>query len=302
LKQVKALAFRRLFKKIIDYYLNRHKKGLAFKQFYIDYRLGRIPVKIQVDFFQLIKGIASTIKNMPMKHIGWSLNEKKYSVFIPNSNQSRLDSNNELNAKIIHDSLGTFTIPIEYYKVFKHLGNYMLGMDAILYKWAQFTVNADKTGKINTEDVLSRLLTKPTAERDVLDAQKFFKLKLRDGLRCVWSEKRITNESNLNIDHVLPYNYLMNNDLWNLLPTNNIINSKKSDKIPSPRLIEKSKTRIIHYWEMLYDYHPTRFFIEMELSLTGPLKGGKWRQLGIENLKSKCNYLIQDRGYQEWKM
>jgi len=91
--------------------------------------------------------------------------------------------------------------------------------------------------------------------------------------------------------------------LWNLLPSQPRINKQKRDKIPSPELIESQKNLIIDYWELLNERQSQRFKKEIQVALLGNHSiASSWQHSGIEQLKYSCNYLITDRGYEEWKI
>jgi len=100
---------------------------------------------------------------------------------------------------------------------------------------------------------------------------------------------------------VIPFSIWKNNDLWNLLPSHKKINAKKGDKIPSPKLIDDRYNKIVNYWEELQKIHPKRFKREITFSLVGNDYNNKeWRDLAIDRLKEKCEYLINIRGLEEW--
>ena len=106
----------------------------------------------------------------------------------------------------------------------------------------------------------------------------------------------------MNIDHVIPFSIWKNNDLWNLLPATRKINNQKLDKIPSSKIIESRKKQILEYWEILYSNQHVRFEKEIQVALLGNHSIETWRTIGIDQLKRRCNFLIENRGFEEWKM
>ena len=71
------ISFRTDFGKITGYY----EKNGGISLFYNDYREGRIPVEIRGEFLKLLRKVRSAITQMPMRHLGWSMNHRHYSVF-----------------------------------------------------------------------------------------------------------------------------------------------------------------------------------------------------------------------------
>jgi hypothetical protein len=79
------------------------------------------------------------------------------------------------------------------------------------------------------------------------------------------------------------------------------VNNNKRDKIPSPEIIEKRKNHILEYWEIIYESQSQRFQKEIQVALLGNNSFSSWRDIGISQLQDRSNYLIENRGFQEWK-
>jgi len=87
------------------------------------------------------------------------------------------------------------------------------------------------------------------------------------------------------------------------MPVNAKVNSRKSDKIPSPDFIEERRDSLIQYWNLLINTHPNMFKRGISLSLTGTLDPrADLMDLAIETMKEKCEYLIEVRGYEAWRL
>lgn len=291
------LAFFTQFIKIINYYDSNGKGG--FSAFYNDLKNNGIPYEIGEDFIRLSKIIRDTITKMPMKYIGRSISNEFYSIFnFKPQNLSSKTSSIDISFLILN--FGTFSIHKNYYEAFKILGSFINGQDSILFKWAEFSVNA--SGKnLSVENVLNRVLISPITERDVNESKKLYKsiLKKQGTVYCVWTEKRITT---YDVDHMIPFSIWKNNDLWNLLPSRPSINNKKRDKIPSPELIDKQKDLILEYWNLINDAYYERFSKEITLALLGNKSYNNWQSSGINQLQNTCNYLISNRGYEPWSI
>ena len=198
------------------------------------------------------------------------------------------------------NNFGSFSIPIEYFEAFRFLGSFINGQDSILFKWAEFSVNA--SGKnLSIEKVLGEVLKGPITARDVAESKHIYEAILRkEGkVLCVWTGQPITH---YDIDHMIPFSVWKNNDLWNLLPSQSTINNTKRDKIPAVEFIKERTSSIVHYWELIKENQPHRFQKEIQVALLGNSSFDNWQETAIKQLQESCNYLIAIRGYQAWKI
>lgn len=291
------LAFSSQLSKLISDYEARG----GFSAFYNDLKNKGIPEDLQSDFFELAKKLRDTITKMPMKYIGRSISNNFYSIFNYENQSLRRHSNIDIETLI--KDFGTFSIPFEYYEAFKILGSFINGKDSILFKWAEFSVNA--SGKnLSVDKVLHEVLKGPITERNIAESKKLYKeiLKKEGIIRCVWTGKKIGSLTETNIDHLIPFSVWKNNDLWNLLPATPKVNNQKRDKIPSPDIIERQKNLILDYWEIIYENQTNRFQKEMQVALLGNHSFSTWKNNGISQLQNSCTYLIENRGFEEWKI
>lgn len=254
------LAFGSSFGNIISAY----KEIGGFSVFYNDLRNKGIPKNLQNDFFELAKKIRDTITRMPMKYIGRSISNDYYSIFNFENGVLR-KGNADIDIQFLIQNFGTFSIPKEYYEAFKILGSFINGQDSILFKWAEFSVNASKQN-LSISKVVNEVLKSPITEREISESKRIYKeiLKREGQVYCVWTGKKIAS---YDIDHLIPFSIWKNNDLWNLLPSDSKTNNQKRDKIPSPELIEKQKNLIVDYWEILNESQSQRFNKEIQIAL-----------------------------------
>lgn len=289
------LAFGIQLKKII----NAYKSIGGFSAFYNDLKNKGIPKNLQADFFALAKELKATITTMPMKYIGRSISNDYYSIFQFESGSLRRNTT-EIDLEYLINTSGSFSIPFEYYEAFKVLGSFISGQDSILFKWAEFSVNASKQN-LSLEKVVNEVLKSPITDRDVAESKQIYKtiLKKEGKVFCVWTGKPITS---YDVDHMIPFSVWKNNDLWNLLPSQSKINNQKRDKIPTTDLIEKRKDLILHYWELINENQSQRFQKEIRVALLGNSSSEDWQKAAIKQLQSSCNYLIANRGFEEWKI
>jgi hypothetical protein len=288
------LAFQNEFKPIIDFY--NQFGGLSV--LYNDFRTKGISPLIDKEFFALVWKLKDTITKMPMRYIGGSIADSHYSIFKVHSN-ANLRQTPLQNAHWLINSCGTFTIPKTYYEAFKVLGSFVNGTDNILFKWAEFSVNASNS-LVDTSTVIHHILKSPITERDVAVAKNLYKAILKDkgNVNCVWTGETIKNPD---VDHVIPFSVWKNNDLWNLLPAMPSINNSKRDKIPATSLLVKQKEPIIHYWETICSAQPQRFQQEIQITLLGKEDKKNWQHTAFKQLLNTSKYLIETRGYTEWR-
>jgi hypothetical protein len=286
------LAFIFQFRTILDFY--RDKGGIS--SFYNDLRSKGIPLGAQPAFIELTQKLRDTITRMPMKYLGRSLTEEYYSVYRLEEG-GRAIRGQRIDQATLIDSCGTFSIPLDYFEGFQIIGSFVGGQDSILFKWAEFSVNAGSG--LPLETVLHSVLQSPITERDVAESKRLYRSLLSETgtVNCVWTGKAITA---YDVDHLIPFAIWKNNDLWNLLPSTSKVNGQKRDKIPSPELIDRSRERIAYYWERIFAVSPDRFQKEIKTSLLGDRPIDNWQNDAIAQLKRSCNYLIETRGFQAW--
>lgn len=288
------LAFTNQLSKLIFEYEPRG----GFSAFYNDLRNKGIPKDLQNDFFELAKKLRTTITKMPMKYIGRSISNDYYSIFKYENQKLKRFSTMDVE-RLIKD-FGTFSIPTEYYESFKILGSFINGQDSILFKWAEFSVAASGNN-LSVHNVLNEVLKSPITIRDIKESKKLYKeiLQQKGNIHCVWTGRKIAN---YDIDHLIPFSIWKNNDLWNLLPSDTKINNQKRDKIPTPETIEKQKNLILNYWEIIFESQSKRFQKEIQVALLGNYSFDSWKDSGISQLQNSCNYLIENRGFEGWKI
>lgn len=295
------IAFRDDLRRITEYY--RDQEGGGFDAFYSDYQKGSIPDAIKQDFLKLIKNLQRTITMMPMRYLGRSISGEEYSIFKFQEANVR-PRKERLDPESLLESLGRFSFRKELFEAFRYLGAYISGENSLLFRWAEFTVDADRTGRLTLESVLQRLCTFPETERVVRDASAVYRslFDQEQFLECVWSGNMMRTLEHVSIDHVIPFSLWRNNDLWNLLPSSREANRLKRDKVPSSDMIEKRSETIRHYWRILRERYPDQFDREITLSLVGKKHGERWEEAAINRLKEKCDYLTDIRGVDEWEM
>lgn len=287
------LAFEDQFKNFISKYALLG----GYSVFYNDLKNKGIPVNIEADFISLAKKVKATITNMPMRYIGRSISDDFYSIFNIESSGKILKSRN-VDIEYLIKNFGSFSIPLDYYEAFQVLGSFINGQDSILFKWAEFSVNASDSN-LSIEKVVNKVLKNPITERDVRKSKNIYaNILAKEGkVYCTWTGKSIKN---FDVDHMIPFSIWKNNDLWNLLPSSKNMNNQKRDKIPSVDLIERRKEMILYYWGLIYQSQANRFQKEIQVSLLGNNPFSSYKKTAITQIQKYCNYLIYNRGFDEW--
>ncbi|MDT3402263.1 HNH endonuclease domain-containing protein [Mucilaginibacter terrae] len=288
------LAFAETLRELVNYY---NLRG-GISAFYNDLKNKGIPADIQKVFLLLVKKIASTITQMPMKYIGTSIDGQHFGIYQYDRVKTR--SVGAIDAEYLILNFGTFSIPQDYYEAFQLLGSFINGTDAILFKWAEFSVRASGQ-KLSVTDVLTEVMQSPVTARDIAESKTLYQsiLQTEGKVRCVWSGVPVVR---YDIDHIIPFSVWKNNDLWNLLPARPDLNNQKRDKIPSPNFIEQRRDEITHYWSLIRRHKMHRFEKELQISLLGYQTKNDWSKLAIEQLQKSCDYLITTRGFEAWTL
>jgi hypothetical protein len=264
----KGLAFEAELSKIIGLYESK-KAGMSV--LYNDLRLGNLQGTHLAVIKNLYNRLKSTIAQMPMRHLGYSIYKKHFSIFK------------------------------YHYEDFRRSPSFVSGQESLIAKWADFSFSSSGNKYSDKSHIIGCLLSEPITEREVKESKKYYRelLASTGKITCVWTGKKLNR---FDVDHVIPFSVWKNNDLWNLLPSSAIVNKNKRDKIPSPDTIEHAKERIYENWDILYKSNELRFRLELENSLLGNTMGSGWKHKALYRIKANAQYLIKNRGYEEWKL
>ena len=262
-----------------------------------------MPHEINLSCLELAKAIWFQIIRYPMKHLGYSVSQKYYSL-IKYEKRKTIYNNSKFCQDLLINDFGLFSISEDFYQTLLLLGAYISGEYSIINKWIDFSVNADSSGKIQPRTVFELLNISPESERVVLEAKQFYEkiIYKNSEIECVWSGRKIHSVKDLHIDHMIPFSLWQNNDLWNLLPSHKKVNALKRDMIPSLTLLKSRKNKIIQYWTELDETYHDRFMKEVCIALTGTKTAdNSWDSI-FNQLVEKCQYLIETRGLSDWAL
>ena len=170
-------------------------------------------------------------------------------------------------------------------------------LDALILRWAELTARLSRD-VISPSEVIDLLLVNPLPEREVSLARSIYRD--LESVECVWSGK-ITKD--FDIDHVIPFSFWRNNDLWNLMPSQPRLNLQKKDKLPSHDLLIRWKDAIIYYWQILREKSEPRFDFE-----TGKILGkekryfSNWELPLFSALAEAVEVTALQRGCERWEI
>ena len=299
------ISFRRSLKKITDYYSRRG----GYDAFFNDLIQSRISTDVSRELIITLRQIRDTITDEPMRHMGYSISKKHFSIVSYNKDTRHIMEAIDpvkINPEFLIQNFGTFNIRKEFYEVLRTFGEYLTGTGSIINQWALFTSTANKSRPVDLNTALAVISTPLLNKHDTSLAQKIYENIVSHGvdLRCIWSGKSL-DRNNLVIDHIIPFALIPNNDLWNLMPCHKTVNAKKSDLIPSSRMLNQRSTMLVSYWSVARDLHQALFDRQFKTSLVGfnvdKYEFG-WANLGMAALKNRCNYYIEQHGVESWEI
>ncbi|MCF8334888.1 MAG: hypothetical protein K9I47_12115 [Bacteroidales bacterium] len=291
----RMLAFRNLYKDVIDYY--QQKIGPGFEIILESFKKSNIPKEIYSKLFNLIKKLAETIQKQPMTYIGSSFGQKG-KIFIYNNDSSFNELKKNISLFNIINYTGSYSIPMQYYDVFRVMGKYLIGMDSLLSKWAEYTSNINQ--QLDKDSLYSIFYNQLNYSRDTNKMNRLRAvLENEKDMFCAWTGRKLRNE--YHIDHVLPFSFFRNDDFWNLLPSKPENNRDKRALVPSPELLRERKDLIYNYWDLYHKHFQELFQEELEVSLLGEKMAiDDWKKKGLESLIGKSNFLITELGYEPY--
>lgn len=179
-----------------------------------------------IDAYQgAIASIAEAIKQ-PIKHAGpghWSVFEKP-QVYNQIASRTVAVPGTQVRDRCL-------IIPIALWETFRQMS---LWIEALcIHEWCLFT---ERIADFNRGCVYTLLTGRPGNRRPLTWERNQIDILIMEGTEftCPWTERRITQAGDYDLDHILPIAVYPTNELWNLVPSDSDFNShKKRDRLPT---------------------------------------------------------------------
>jgi SAM-dependent methyltransferase len=282
----RLIAFRPSLRELI-----RHYAGLGgLTSFAQDYSNQRLDGTAAALADAALNAIANTIVVGPVRYAGGALEREGRFFSFRGRRQARGRCST---AAGLEAALGEVLLPAPVWREMCLIGFWV--SESIILRWAE--LSADMSGRrVQTAEVVERLLVRPDADRDVLAARQAYAG--LDGLRCVWTGRPL---GAFEVDHLIPFSLWFNSELWNLLPAARSVNLAKKDRLVSRPTLLGSRDRIMDYWRYLRGTNAKRFELEIGRSLLGRSPAGaSWEMQAFSGLSEAIETIALQRGVERW--
>ncbi len=201
-------------------------------------------------FSQSLTAIAKTIE-MPVRYAG----PGNWTVFDKPIKYSDIDSS----VKPIPGTQPTDKCLIISSQLWVTFQKMFLWIEALcIHEWSMFSerVEQENQQKMYRGFIYQLLTDRPDNRRPLTWERNNVDLLLMEDREfiCPWTEKRITNGTKYDLDHLLPLSLYPINELWNLVPADPDFNShKKRDRLPQPEKLQQAKPHL----ELAYSQYGT---------------------------------------------
>ncbi|MGK3722400.1 HNH endonuclease domain-containing protein [Priestia megaterium] len=202
-------------------------------------------LKLEKQYRETVKKIANTLKH----DVCWrfkNLNGTTYEIYNLDSNRRIVHFNkqNALKLKEHSDFLFTF----------------------INYRWTQMLEGFNYSPRISRK---VRAIDEDNIKRSSL--RKFhthLDLMFEDGQRKCFYCNEVIDDTDVSVDHVIPWSYMFSDDLWNLVYCHKGENSQKSNRLPSEEHIVSLENRntllLQHMDNKSRDYDQLKIAVEKD--------------------------------------
>jgi hypothetical protein len=247
---------------------------------------------------------ADTIAKMPANYLTYSDGTRIFEVTRTRGDRSR--GHLTLDTPTLA-GFGSMRVPRH---IWRALQRYAVWIEpALVAEWAKLMHDyATSQGRSLDVARVAAAMVWTDPERDTLLPRRIALERIAGGeaLHCVWSGRRLT-ETNLDIDHCLPWSVWPCGDLWNLMPSDRRVNQhQKGDRLPSADALRTACDAMRNWWRTAYlesgnPVLPPRFATEARASLPGLDQGHAcdpdevYAALGLQRVR-----LRQDQGVPEW--
>ncbi|MBD0404407.1 HNH endonuclease domain-containing protein [Flammeovirga sp. EKP202] len=256
----------------------------------------------RIKYHTCIHEIAQCIYKNPMRYTLNQYFKGEYQFYqkrksIPSL--KKLDISKEIFRNDIHDHLGYIAFRAEVRYGLELFGSFLIGENSIINNWADLTLNFKKNKSLPfKKNEIVELLYHSNNIRSVDPPRSYYeKVQSKGELFCLWTLKPL--KGNFETDHIIPWSFWKNNDIWNLVPASRETNNNKSAKIPSAKLLLSRKKELINIWQQTHSEYKDQFEREVALTLNIPKQDFSYEKI-FEKLIEKVDYLIGELGMEKW--
>lgn len=119
---------------------------------------------------------------------------------------------------------------LEYIKT-----NYTIIRGWVSWQWLNYMQSKNP----NITNIVNKLFI-PQQRESLTKQTQYWKTVLKhQEIECIYSHVKLTAQSEISLDHYLPWSFVAHDQLWNLIPTITSINSSQSNNISSSQYFEK---------------------------------------------------------------
>ena len=255
--------------------------------------------------FVLLKRNEDKIINRLITHFNQQVPYRFLSPWIKwESNRDVIKRSQQFENNCIYSLLNDNELQIAINPVWK---DYLFNNSKILLDFAFWRLTLYVQGhNLNIPNVPQKLI-KPV-ERESLSKQKeFWKIvfEKENGIECIYTGKFLT-WNNFDMEHFIPWSFVLHNQMWNLLPADGSINSSKSNKLPGLNKYLKPFVEIQREAiEIVYTNNPNNKLLEDYLFIEGTIPGllNLSEKKLVGRFKNTLEPLIQiasNSGFEQW--
>jgi hypothetical protein len=239
--------------------------------------------KVQQVVREVIKNISKTIIGQPVKYAGGG----DYCLLAqPSRTPDEIKTKGET----------YFGVPVVVWRDISLFTHWI--EESISVRWAEQIVAFTCKKNVDDTQVFARAMGALRKRNfDKRDTSEIKKILQKPNVKCLWTR---TEETDFEIDHIIPYSILGNNDFWNMMPSGVNENRNKTDRIPDSKILEQNKSIMVYYWQHYNEKLNPVFSFQLNRFFGIDTKDNDWENKTFRNLAVRCERLINLRGLRTW--
>ncbi|GAB3858043.1 hypothetical protein GCM10028822_32710 [Hymenobacter terrigena] len=147
-------------------------------------------------------------------------------------------------------------VPAPLWQAFHNLSLYVEAL--CLHEWSLFTQQVKQDTPCSRGQAYMLLTARPDNRRPLQWERNQVDVLLYEGVpfTCPWTQKRIVQPQEYDLDHLLPLSIYPINELWNLLPVDKVFNQRvKRNRLASPERLAQARPWLARAYEQ-YAHSP----------------------------------------------